>query len=135
MKHLNNLITLDTISCFSDSKFQDMSYTNFLIIDHLYDHQNEDTTQKDIETQMVMSRSTTSKMLKLMEKKGFIKRSDSISDSRTKIITLLPKGLAYHKANVEKNLELERYFNQILTEEEIQYFNSIYEKLRKAHSK
>jgi len=56
-----------------------LNLTAFKVIDFLYQTQEKDVTQKDIEKALVINRATTSKMLLLLEQKGFISRSSSVS--------------------------------------------------------
>lgn len=51
-----------------------------------------DIYQKDIETEFDIARSTVTATLKLMEKKGYIRREGVAHDARLKSITLTPLG-------------------------------------------
>lgn len=62
----------------------------------LRDQQGKDTFQKDIEEEFSINRSTTSEMLKLMDKKGMVKRVPVDYDARLKKIVLTSKSLEFH---------------------------------------
>ena len=52
----------------------DVTIMNGWIIGYLYDHQDQDTYQRDIEAEFSIARSTVTGIIQVMEKKGFIKR-------------------------------------------------------------
>ena len=66
------------------------------ILGYIYENQNnKDIYQKDIEKLLNIRRSTTTEILNVMEKKDFVKRIESPSDKRQKIIVLSKKGKYY----------------------------------------
>ncbi len=69
---------------------------NGWILGHLYDNQNVDIYQKNIEQQFDMCRSSTTGVLKSMEQKGYINRISVDSDARLKKIILTQKGIDTH---------------------------------------
>ncbi|MBP3542521.1 MAG: MarR family transcriptional regulator [Clostridia bacterium] len=72
------------------SNWHDMEITanNVRIICYLYDHQNQDIYQKDLEATFGITRSTASKVLRLMEQKGLILRLPVSQDARLKKLVL-----------------------------------------------
>lgn len=72
------------------SSWHDMEITanNVRIICYLYDHQNQDIYQKDLEATFGITRSTASKVLQLMEQKGMILRLPVSQDARLKKLVL-----------------------------------------------
>ncbi len=71
---------------------------NSFILGFLARHQDIDIYQKHIEEKFMITKSTTSKILKLMEQNGLIKRIGIENDARLKKITLTEKGLAINEA-------------------------------------
>ena len=67
--------------------------TNSFILGFLERHQDIDIYQKNIEEKFLITKSTTSKILKLMEQNGLIERIGVDSDARLKKIVLTEKGL------------------------------------------
>lgn len=132
IKHLNNLITKKIYALFTNDEYPFISHSSFLVIDYLYENQNHEVTQKDIEKALVINRATTSKMLLLLEQKGFISRMNSTEDARRKIVVLTERGHNFRTHNLMKAEELNQFFSEVLSEEDLIAFNQIYEKLRNA---
>ncbi|MFC6323838.1 MarR family winged helix-turn-helix transcriptional regulator [Companilactobacillus baiquanensis] len=71
----------------------DLTGTQVQIIDFLaHIPENEETFQKDIESEFNIRRSTATNILKNMEKTDLIKREPVKSDSRLKKIIILPRA-------------------------------------------
>lgn len=132
IKHLNNLITKKTYALFTDNEYPFVSHSSFLVIDYLYENRNHEVTQKDIEKALVINRATTSKMLLLLEQKGFISRRSSAEDARKKIVVLTEQGCNFRIHNLIKAEELNHFFAEVLSEEDFAAFDQLYEKLRSA---
>lgn len=94
------------------SGWRDMEITanNVRIICYLYDHQNQDIYQKDLEATFGITRSTASKVLQLMEQKGLIRRLPVSQDARLKKLALtdwareLHKELRHNADEMDRNL-------------------------------
>lgn len=71
-----------------------MSGVNMSIILFLYEHRDEDVFQYDIEQELSITRSTVSRVISLMEKKGYVERSSVLWDARVRKITLTGKASA-----------------------------------------
>ena len=132
IKHLNNLITKKTYALFANDEYPHISHSAFKVIDYLYQTQEKDVTQKDIEKALVINRATTSKMLLLLEQKGFISRNSSANDARTKTVKLTERGFSLREHNLSGADKLDRIFAEVLSEEDFEAFSRIYEKLRTA---
>ncbi len=61
---------------------------NGLIISYLAEHEGVDIYQKDLEERLAITRSTASKIITLMEQKGYITRESVSHDKRLKRIRL-----------------------------------------------
>ena len=68
--------------------WEGLSPANFGVIAFLWENRDRDIYQKDLEEQMKVQRSTISKMLQMMEKKGIVQRRPVDHDARLKKITL-----------------------------------------------
>lgn len=128
IKQLNNLIIKKTYSLLDNPEYTNMSYANLQVVELLYTS-TDDVTQKDIESALKINRATTSKMLKLMEEKGYIERSGSKEDSRKKIVFLTEKGKKYYLDNAKVIEYLDNYLSSILTDSENEIWNNIYKKM------
>lgn len=132
MKHINNLITKKVYALFTDDEYQFVSHSSFLVMNYLYENKEREVTQKDIEKALMINRATTSKMLLLLEQKGFIRRMGSTEDGRRKIVILTEKGNDFRIHNLLKADELNQFFAKVLSDEDFIAFDRIYEKLRSA---
>lgn len=101
------------------------------IIGFLQDREDAymDTFQKDIEEEFSINRSTTSEMLKLMCQKGMIERIAVAHDARLKKIVLTNQSREFN-ARISKQMEhMHNKLVQGLSEQEIELFISISDKL------
>ena len=86
---------------------------------------------KDIESRFNMRRATVAEILSLMEKNGLIERKSLREDARLKEIILTNKSLEI-KNSIEKEIKkVEQEIKRGITEEELQNFTTILEKMLK----
>lgn len=100
-------------------------------IGFLYDRQDRDVFQRDVEEEFEIQRSTATRMLQLMEKRGFIVRQPVASDGRLKKICLTDKGRAFHQVVIHGAQSIERQLEEGLTAQEREAFFAITAKIRK----
>lgn len=101
------------------------------IIGFLSDREEKgvETFQKDIEEEFSINRSTTSEMLKLMTKRGMIERLPVEKDARLKKIVLTDESRAINE-HIDRTLrKMYESLTEGLTEEEIQAFVKVLDKL------
>ena len=84
---------------------------------------------KDIEKEFSINRSTTSEMLKLMCKKGMIEREEVEYDARLKKIVLTESSRNHNRQIEDKMKEMHKKLIKDLSEEEINMFIKISDKL------
>ena len=100
------------------------------IIRFLYEHERTEVYQRDIEAEFSIARSTATGILKLMEKKGYIRRVSVERDARLKKIELTESGLKFHD-NVERSIDdMEERLASGLTEKQKQDFFTIIAQIR-----
>ena len=99
------------------------------ILRYLYEHQDKEIYQKDIEKEFSINRSTTSEMLKLMCKKGMIEREEVEYDARLKKIVLTESSRNHNRQIEDKMKEMHQKLIKDLSEEEINMFIKISDKL------
>ena len=85
--------------------------------------------RKDIEKEFSINRSTTSEMLKLMCKKGMIEREEVEYDARLKKIVLTESSRNHNRQIEDKMKEMHQKLIKDLSEEEINTFIKISDKL------
>lgn len=72
----------------------DLTHPQFIILTVIayFGHHNQNPTQKMVADHSSMDVMTTSQILRLLERKGYIKRKQHPSDTRAKMIILLDSG-------------------------------------------
>jgi DNA-binding MarR family transcriptional regulator len=92
----------------------DVTGSQMMVLDYLSDHVGEPISQKDIEREFDIQKSTVSTLLQRMEKKGLIARTTSPEDTRTKLVTMTDLGKPYvdivKQYSVDKSRELLKGF-------------------------
>ena len=103
-----------------------LTHTQFVILANTYwlYLQNKQVTQIEIAQQAKMDTMMTSNVIRTLEKKGFVKRTEHRTDTRAKTVTLTKKGFNNLKKAVEivenfdraffKNLKNTKQFNHEL---------------------
>lgn len=107
-----------------------ISGTRQRILKYLLEHQEEEVYQKDIEKKLNLSRATISGVLGTMEKHNLIKRTSSKEDTRTKKIELEENAKKHFREGKKKIQEIEKVATNDLSQEEIQEFRRILNKMK-----
>ena len=103
---------------------------NGWIIVFLAEHQNQDIFQRDIERIFSIRRSTVSNILKLMEKKGFIRREPVENDGRLKRLVLTKQAMDIYNLLMDQLTEKELILRRNISDEELETFFSILTKIQ-----
>lgn len=116
----------------SSSKKQIDSITgmNGWIIGFLAENADKDIYQKDLEEQFSITRSTVSKVLILMEKKGLIERHGVPHDARLKKLVLTEKAWKISKLMIDDAIRMEETLTNGFTEEELDYLYSCIQRMK-----
>ena len=99
------------------------------IIGYLYDHQDQEVFQRDIQEQFSVRRSTVTGILQLMEKNGWITREGVDGDARLKRLRLTPQAMALHERVGQSIQAAEERLAKGLTQEEKETFISLCERI------
>lgn len=91
--------------------------------------QTEDIFQKDIEEEYSIRPSTATELLKQMEANGLIRREPVSYDNRLKKIVLTDKALTYRHQVVEDLTALEKNLTKGISEEKMEVFFEVIEKM------
>ena len=75
----------------------EVTLTHGWIIRFLYENRDRDIYQKDIEKYFLVGRSTVANSIKLMEKRGVVRREFVECDARLKKVILTEKGMQAHE--------------------------------------
>lgn len=100
------------------------------ILEYLIEHSDEEICQKDLESSFKISKSAISDALNSMEKNNFIERNASKTDARRNIIIPTKESLDMHKDLIKDIKEVNEELLNCLTEEEVNEFLRITEKLK-----
>lgn len=101
------------------------------ILEYIFHNQGHDVFQKDLEEAFSIRRSTVSKSINLMEKKGLIKRESVDYDARLKKLVPTSKAFELREMLKEDMRTLGEKFTEKLTDDEIDQFSVILRKIRK----
>ncbi|MGM9969355.1 MAG: MarR family winged helix-turn-helix transcriptional regulator [Anaeroplasma sp.] len=112
INRISNIIKRRISNQESINKLDKVSGTNGFILVEIY-KSNNPVYQKDIESSFGITRSTTSKIISLMEKKGLLERKSCNADARLKQLVLTPLANSYCE-DVIKDIN---YFEMQLTKD------------------
>lgn len=107
----------------------DMSMSNSWLIMYLYDHRDEDVFQKDVELEFSIRRSTSSSIISLMEKKGYIERVSVEQDARLKKLVLTTKALEQCDMITKNMNDFEKSLIEGISKDELNVFFSVLDKI------
>lgn len=107
----------------------DVTASNGWLIMYLYEHREEDIFQKDIEYEFSIRRSTSSNIISLMEKKGYIERVSVAHDARLKKLVLTDKALQLCDTIHNNTMKFENALRQGITEDELKVFYSVLDRI------
>ena len=130
IKIVSNLIKRYFDQLSSRKEIDDLTGTNGWVIGYIARNMDRDVFQRDLEAEFSIRRSTASKILQLMERKGFIKREAVPYDARLKKLVLTEKALEIHAKSTRDIEEFEEKLSKGLTEEEINTFLAIIDKIK-----
>ena len=100
------------------------------IIRFLYEHSEEDIYQRDIEAEFSIARSTATGILKLMEKRGYIRRVSVERDARLKKLELTEAGIRMQEGTIRNINRLESTLRQGISDEDLEVFFRVIRKMR-----
>lgn len=130
LRALGNLMHRQASASETCRQIDNITATNGWVIGFLVENSDRDIFQRDLEAQFSIRRSTASKILQLMEKKGLIIRESVKHDARLKKLVLTPRAKELLKLATNDMLSLEQRLTHGLTEEELSCFFAVTEKLK-----
>lgn len=101
-----------------------------MVLKFLYDHENEDVYQKDIEKFIDVRGSTATVILQTLTKKGYIKRVACSSDGRLKKIVLCEKAKKVIVEFEQRLAKLEIEIENGLSMQDKENFSLIVDKIK-----
>lgn len=131
LKTLDNLFFRNLMSYeTANNRMDEVTVMHGWILGFLYDNQERDIYQKDIETEFSIARSTVTCIVKLMEKKGYIKRESVAQDARLKRLVLTENGRKIHEVHINDMDILEERCKRKISKEELENFWKVAEQLK-----
>jgi len=112
------------------SEIESITGNNGRIIHYLAENADKDIYQKNLERQFSITRSTTSKVLRLMEQKGLITRQAVEHDARLKKITLTDKAWEMRKIMSGDKDKMEQTLTRGFSGEEIKTLYSYIQRMK-----
>lgn len=105
------------------------------VIDFMINTDKDDIFQKDLEKQFDLKRAAISLMLNNMEKNDLIKRIPVSKDARLKKLVLTEKAISLSEKITAAIDEIENTLIEELTQDEIEKFYTVLDKMRKSLNK
>lgn len=109
---------------------QELTGMHGFVIGYLYNHQDEEVYQKDLEKRFEIRRSTATQILSLMEKNGLVFRQPVPRDARLKRLVLTEKAIEMHKEVVKEIEAIDSLLIAGVTEKELQTFFAVIDKVK-----
>lgn len=132
IKTLDNLFFRNLMSYeIAKAHMDEVTVMHSWILGFLYDNEERDIFQKDIETEFSIARSTVTCIVKLMEKKGYIKRESVEQDARLKKLVLTETGRKIHELHMNDIDVLEERCKRKIDEEDLKIFWKVAEQLKR----
>jgi len=131
LRQLNHLVRRTIDNSESKKAIDNVSGTNGFIIAYLTDRSNSDVFQRDIEAEFGITRSTASKILSLMEKKGLVKRCGVPNDARLKKLVLTERAMEFSAMMNADRKRIEEKTIQGFSEEELETLTEYIERMKK----
>jgi DNA-binding MarR family transcriptional regulator len=122
LRSLNNLIMRKVENSSAKEQIDSITGTNGWIIGFLAENADREIYQKDLEKQFSITRSTVSKVLILMEKKGLVERRSVPHDARLKKLVLTEKAWKISELMIDDVTRMEETLTKGFTEAELEYF-------------
>jgi len=130
LRSLNNLIRRYFEFSSHKREIESVTGNNGWIIGYLADSGGQDIFQKDIEDHFTITRSTASRVLSLMERKGLILRQSVARDARLKKIVLTQKARDISKTMQKDSEKMENTLIKGFTEGEVEELISYIKRMK-----
>ena len=131
IRNLGNMIHRFVGNLPNKKKIERLTGTNAWIIGYIAQRKGQDVFQKDFEKQFGITRSTASKVVNLMVKKGFIERQSVPYDARLKKLVLTEKSEEIYQLMIEDFILMENTLKKGFSEEELEQFIEYIHRMQK----
>lgn len=131
IRTLNNMLMRRLWAYETKNGVDELTVMHGWIIGFLYENQERDIFQKDIEAEYCIARSSVTGILKLMEKKGYIRRESVAQDARLKKLVLTEAGKRIHESTKKDIDFLEKCLTEDICREELDEFFHVIHQLKR----
>lgn len=131
VRTLDNLLYRNMLAQMSRRGIDELTMMHGWVIGYLYHNQDTDIFQKNLEEEFCIGRSTVTNILKLMEKKEYLRRESIPSDARLKKLVLTEKGIRLFEESDKLVRDMEEQMEQVLSPEELKSFIDTARKLKR----
>lgn len=107
----------------------DLTGSQYKILKYLYEHEDKQVRQVDLERYYSLTNPTTIGLLDNLEKKGFVVRAQNPDDARSRVIKLTEKSVSMREELERLGDKLEDLFTSALTERERNRLTELLKKL------
>lgn len=130
LRSLNNLIMRYIDNSSHKKQIDKITGTNGWIIGFLSDNADKDIYQRDLEEKFTITRSTASKVLIRMERKGLIERRSVPHDARLKKLVLTEKARKISELMKEDGAHMEKILTKGFSDDEIEKLYSYIQRMK-----
>jgi len=108
-----------------------LTISQFRVLAYLWDYGEQKINQKMIHEFLEIRPSSLTKLIKILEQKGLIRKETDPDDSRNKTIKLTDKGMGIKKLCLQRITESEAYLLQDFSHQEIGILTELLLKIKK----
>ena len=130
LRSLNHLIMRYMDKTSHKKQIDAVTGTNGWIIGFLAENSDKDVYQKDLEEKFTITRSTASKVLNLMVKKGLVERHSVAHDARLKKLVLTEKAQKLSELMKEDAKKMESCLTNGFSERELEALTAFIQKMK-----
>lgn len=131
VRTLDNLMMRNLMAAVRERGIDELTAMHGWILGYLYRNQTRDIFQKNVEEEFEICSSTVSNIVKLMEKKGYIRRESVPYDARLKRLVLTDNGRSIHETTIHLIDELEDRTIEGIQKEKLDAFYEVVDQIKK----
>lgn len=130
LRTLDNMMSRNLMAAARERGVDELTAMHGWILGYLCRNEDKDIFQKDIEAEFKICRSTVTNILKLMEKKGYIRRESVPYDARLKKLVLTDTGRELHEKTKDMIDILEEQTVAGISKEDLETFYRVIDQLK-----
>lgn len=130
LRTLDNMMSRNLMAAARERGVDELTAMHGWILGYLCRNEDKDIFQKDIEAEFKICRSTVTNILKLMEKKGYIRRESVPYDARLKKLVLTDTGRELHEKTKDMIDILEEQTIEGIAKEDLDTFYRVIDQLK-----